>query len=1135
MNTTRAAPTEFPIVGIGASAGGLKAFEAFFSGLPEGVDPGMAFVLVQHLAPDHVSILADLIKHFTHMPVCDVRDGMTVKINTVCIIPPNYDMALLGGRLQLLKPAMPHGQRLPIDFFFRSLAQDQREKAIGIVLSGTGSDGTLGVRAIKGEGGLVMAQAPDSCEFDGMPRSAIATGLVDYELAPAEMPAKLIAYTALALAKFKPPASNRTPEIDNALQKTYILLRDQTGHDFSQYKPSTFQRRIQRRMAVNHVDAIDDYVSYLQRTPVEVAALFRDLLIGVTSFFRDPAAFKVLEQQAIPKLFEDKQPGERVRIWSPGCSTGEEPYSLAMLLFERMETLKQNFTLQIFATDIDSQAIASARIGRYPVNIATDIAPERLQHFFSLETGGGSYRVRNTIRDMLTFSEHDVIKDPPFSGLDLISCRNLFIYLNGDLQRKLLGLFHYALKPGGLLFLGTSEGVNETDNLFAVVDRKAKLYQRKTDSQGAQRAALASFLPAMTVRDGAPRPEAGKKTPPVKLSLQAQTEQTLLSLFTPACALVNGQGDIFHLRGRTGMYLEPAPGDAGINNILKMAREGLRQDLTIALHKAVATQAIVRRPDLSVKTNGHFAAVNLTVCPATASQGEDSKSKAYLVVLEEAPAVAPEPLPAARLSGGLDGAADSPGLAGDARIEALRQELRVKEEFLRSTNEELETSTEELKSANEEMQSVNEELQSSNEELATSKEELQSVNEELATVNAELQSKVGELSRAVNDMNNLLAGTGIGTVFVDLQQKILSFTPAANQIINLVPSDVGRPVGHFVANLLGYDRLTEDIKAVLDTLIAKEMNVQTRLGEWFTMRILPYRTTNNVIEGAVITFVNITEMIKAYVRLDELKTAHAALQDAEQRYHSVVSALSEGVVLHGRDGKLVAWNPAAERIFGLSSQEMQQRTTLDPRWRTIHEDGSPFPAETRPSQEVFRTGVPQKDVVMGLERPDGTLAWISVNAMPIFAAGDPVPTTVVISFSDISERKRTTEALRIANEFLRLAVVVRDSHDAVTLQGLDGRILAWNPGAVRMYGWSETEALQMNALERIPPAQHLNALARIHALSQAKTLEPFRTQRLTKDGAIVDVSITATALLDEAGQVYAISTMERTVEGENHD
>ncbi|MBA3037632.1 MAG: chemotaxis protein CheR [Desulfobacterium sp.] len=871
----RDADIAFPIVGIGASAGGLAAFEAFFSGMPIDSDPGMAFVLVQHLAPDHKSILTELIRRYTRMQVFEVEDGISVKPNCAYIIPPNRDMAFINGSLQLLEPSAPRGQRLPIDFFFRSLAQDQRERAICIVLSGTGSDGALGVRAIKGEGGMVMAQTPASTEYDGMPRSAIATGMVDYELLPAEMPAQLIAYVAMAFGKLPRLVSLPPLQEENLLKKIFVMIRTQTGHDFSQYKPSTINRRIERRMAVHQIETFDGYVKYLQQTPAEVEALFRDLLIGVTSFFRDPEAFEVLEEQVIPKLFAGKPAGGVIRIWSTGCSTGEEAYSIAILMQERLEALKQSYKVQVFATDIDNHAIDTARAGLYPASIAADISSERLARFFVAEPDGNMYRIHKGIRDMLVFSEQDLIKDPPFSKLDLISCRNLLIYMNGNLQNKIIPLFHYALSSGGILFLGTSETIGGFDDLFAVINRKSKLYQRKDDFHSSQRLVKGLFLHPIMAKEDAVLRVYAKAAGLKKLPLRDITEQAILQQVAPTAALVNGKGDILYIHGRTGMYLEPASGEAGVNNILKMAREGLRSELTTALRQAAMTIEIVRYQGLRVKTNGNFTAVNLSVCPVANATAAMSEAPLYIVILEEAATFDLASSEQSLDSGG------SEDLTTDANIEALRQELRAKEEYLQTANEELETSNEELKSSNEEMQSVNEELQSTNEELETSKEELQSVNEELATVNAELQNKVAELTQLNNDMNNLLSGTGIGTIFVNHQLRILRFTPTASKIINLIQSDTGRPVGHIVSNLVNYDRLVEDIKAVLDTLVPKGVEVQTTDSKWYMMRILPYRTLDNVIEGAVITFAEITErkQVEEVLQkvLDDIKTLHGII------------------------------------------------------------------------------------------------------------------------------------------------------------------------------------------------------------------------------------------------------------------
>jgi len=969
----------FPIVGIGASAGGLAAFEAFFSGMTAAADklPDMAFVLVQHLAPDHKSILTDLIRRYTRMQVFEVEDGVVVKPQCVYIIPPNHDMAFLNGTLNLLEPALPRGQRLPIDFFFRSLALDQHERAICIVLSGTGSDGTLGIRAVKGEGGMAMAQLPETTEFDGMPRNAIDTGLVDYILPADEMATHLIAYASHHHGITARSSHLSSPKSESFLNKIFILLRSQTGHDFSMYKRNTVNRRIERRMAVHQIADLSSYTVFLQRTPVEVEALFRDLLIGVTNFFRDSEAFAELEAKVIPRLFTNKPDSATIRVWTCGCSTGEEAYSIAILLQEQMEKLKKTYNLQLFATDIDIRAIDQARKGLYPAIISADVSPERLARYFTKQADGSAYRINKGIRDLLVFSEQDVIKDPPFSKLDLISCRNMLIYMGSELQKKLVPLFHYALNPGGMLFLGTSETIGDYVQLFSALDRHSKLYQRKTDLPNAQHLPLARFLPPLGIDMHAPK-LSGLLSSEAKVSLRVTTERTLLELYAPASVLVSERGEILYIHGNTGRYLQLASGEP-VMNILKMAREGLKRDLTTALHSVVKHKSKIERPGLRVKTNGDFSTVNLTVLPVPPTADSVTDFTLYLVVLEE-PQTIGQYLPILVTS-----VAD-PGdktLDSDDLTTSLKQELRAKEEYLKSVNEELETSNEELKSSNEEMQSINEELQSTNEEMETSKEELQSVNEELATVNTELQTKVFDLSRANNDMNNLLAGTGVGTVFVDFRLLIQRFTPSVTQIINLILSDVGRPVGHIVSNLVGYDTLVEDIKAVLDSLIPKEVQVQTKEGEWFLMRIRPYRTLENVIEGAVITFF------------------------------------------------------------------------------------------------------------------------------------------------DISEIKRIRDALQKANDLNRLAVVVRDSHDAILLQDMEGRILAWNPAAERLYGWNESEALDRNIREMIPEELREIAMERIQQLSHNELLEPYRSQRIAKDGTVVEVWLTATALLKDAGHVYAIATTER--------
>lgn len=985
--------SEFPVVGIGASAGGLAAFEEFFSGMPVDAEMGMAFVIVQHLAPDHESILTDLVKRYTRMKVFEVEDGMVVRPNCAYIIPPNRDMAFMNGSLQLLEPTAPRGQRLPIDFFFRSLAQDRHEKAIGIILSGTGSDGTLGMRDIKNEGGMVIAQKPESTEYDGMPRSAIATGLVDYILLPSEMAGALISFVTHIFNKHIPAVGIPATKSENALKKIFILLRAQTGHDFSQYKPSTIHRRIDRRIAVQQIESLEDYAKYLQQSHEEVESLFRDLLIGVTSFFRDAEAFSELDAKVIPQLFEGKPAGGVVRVWIPGCATGEEAYSIAILLQERLEALKQSYKLQVFATDIDSQSIVTARAGIYSASIANDISSERLARYFTLEPDGITYRIHKGIRDLLIFSEQDVIKDPPFSKVDLVSCRNLLIYMGSELQKKVIPLFHYSLNKGGFLFLGTSETVGEFTDLFSVMDRKLKIYQRKDIFLGAQRTPLSRYLPPMISMDVMHPQNTVKPMNRGKLSLRELTEQTLLQHSSLVGALVNDRGDILYLHGRTGLYLELAPGEAGVNNILKMARDGLKRELTTSLHKAVATKEVVQCSSLQIKTSIEDVSVSFTIQPVVNDIEHETGSgtSLYLVILEKTSG--PNYNKIIHTDSIIEKADgdDSAAMDANERIATLKRELLAKEEYLQTTNEELETTNEELKSSNEEMQSVNEELQSTNEELETSKEELQSVNEELATVNAELQTKVADLSRANNDMNNLLAGTGIATVFVDHTLCILRFTPAATRIINLILTDVGRPVGHIVSNLIGYDSLSADVQNVLDTLVPKELEVQTKDARWYTMRIRPYRTLDNVIEGAVITFFDITETKKTS---EELNRNEILLRTTQQLIH--VGSWEWNVL-----NRTMFWTDELYRLYDIDTED----------FLSSHKDLSAIaldcylPEDRKKVQNLLKMCIDEGksyDMEFCIVTTKGRKIWIRSFAEPVFENEKVV--RVIGTIIDITEK-----------------------------------------------------------------------------------------------------------------------------------
>jgi len=941
----------FPIVGIGASAGGLSAFEAFFSAMPTDRATGMAFVLVQHLSPDHKSILSDLVKRYTRMRVFEVEDGMEVRPDCAYIIPPNRDMAFLDGTLQLMEPAERRGLRLPIDFFFRSLAQDQHERAICIVLSGTGSDGTLGVRSVKGSGGMAMAQEPETTEHDGMPRSAIATGLVDYVLPPERMWSRLEAYVSHAPERKRAADKEPSPS-DGTLRKISLLLRSQTGHDFSQYKENTLVRRLQRRMALHQIESPAEYLRYARENPTEVEGLFRDLLIGVTNFFRDPDAYAALEKRVLSSLFANRPAGSPIRVWVCGCSTGEEAYSIAILLYEHVSMLKTPYKIQVFATDIDRWSIEAARAGIFPRNIAADISGDRLGRCFSERVDGG-YRIAKSIRDLIVFSEQDVLRDPPFSKLDLISCRNLLIYLNSDAQKKLIPLFHYALQPGGWLFLGTSESVGEFSSLFEIVDRKSKLYARREDGAALVRPVLDAVAIAASAVQPTISREPGASEPTV--TLRTITERALLDHFSQVALLINGRGEIQHILGRTGKFLEPASGDASTMNVFTMAREGLGRPLTTALHKAVARKEIVRTSGLRVRANGGFTTANLVVRPVPAFADGSPPDDLYLVVFEEAQTQA-EHAPATSLSP-----------RQRSRVAALEQELRSKEEYLQTTLEEMETSNEELKSTNEEMQSVNEELQSTNEELETSKEELQSVNEQVATVNAELQDKVSELSRSNNDMNNLLAGTGVGTLFVDHQLRIARFTPLITQVINLIDSDIGRPVGHIVSNLVGYDTLVDDVADVLETLTPREVEVRTKSGLHYLMRMRPYRTLENVIEGAVLTFVEITQR----------KRVEEQLREAQAKYYDFFEHAPDMFAsIDFAGGRVLECNTTLASALGMKKEEIAGQSVYDLYPEAVRDDARAL------MTELAQAGVQQTAEVQ-LRRRDGAVLDVGLRLSAI--------------------------------------------------------------------------------------------------------------------------------------------------------
>ena len=846
---TNAILPEFPIVGIGASAGGLEALEQFFGNMPR--EPGMAFVVIQHLDPNHVGIMPELLQRITPMKVFQASDRLKVKANSVYVIPPNKSMSLLNGALHLFDPVESRGLRLPVDYFFRSLAEDRQQNSVGIILSGMGSDGSLGLKAIKEKNGIVLVQDPASAKFDGMPRSALEAVIADIVASAEDLPAKLIAYLNFLPVVITDP--NEDIRNKSNLEKIIILLREQSGHDFSLYKKNTLFRRIERRKGVHQIDKINNYVRFLQENPKEVGILFKELLIGVTSFFRDAAMWELLKDKVLPALMDELPTGHVLRTWVTGCSTGEEAYSLAIVFKEALEKSKKpkHLTLQIFATDLDSDAVELARKGVFPLNITADVSPERLSRFFTAEADG--YRVNTVIREMVVFAPQNVIKDPPFTKLDILLCRNMLIYMEPELQKKLIALFNYSLNPGGIMVLGTAETLGSLSVAFKEIDAKYKIYKCAETALSAE---LIDFPSSFYHHRGV---NVEKKTPQkVVENIQVLADQILLQHFAPASVLLNTAGDILYITGRTGKYLEPVAGKANWN-IHAMAREGLRHELPGAFRKAMQnfTPVIIR--NVKIGANGGTIFVDVTV---QRIENPDVLKGMIMLVFTDVPAMVEQ----SRLNPKTGKPVSS------MKQKELEIELQRNYEELQSAREEMQTSQEELKSTNEELQSTNEELQSTNEELTTSKEEMQSLNEELQTVNTELQSKVTDFIRANDDMKNLLNSTEIATLFLDKDLNIRRFTDQVTKIVKLRNTDIGRPFTDLVTDLK-YSEIGIHALQVIKTLIFTETAAETHDGRWYNVRIMPYRTLDDHIDGLVMTFTDITIAKILEVELNETKEA----------------------------------------------------------------------------------------------------------------------------------------------------------------------------------------------------------------------------------------------------------------------
>lgn len=881
----------FPIVGVGASAGGLEAFTQLLKALP--LDTGIAFVLVQHLAPSHPSALAEILSRATKMPVLEVRAESAVKPNHVYVIPPGRCMIITQSRL-VLEPRESDGkgQRRVIDHFLRSLAEDSRHRAIGVILSGTATDGTLGLEAIKAEGGITFAQ-DSSAQHDGMPTSAIDSGCVDYVLAPEAIARELVRisrhpYTAHA----RTPHPDEVPDIAQVVQ----VLHHASGVDFAQYKFNTFYRRVTRRMLLHKLDKMADYAALLRRDPGEADALRRDVLISVTSFFRNPDAWDALRREVFPRLLKDRSLRDTMRFWSLGCSTGQEAYSLAIAFIEFCEAAHVSIPLQIFATDLNDAAIDKARAGVYPKDIAQDVSPERLRRFFTEVDGG--YRIAKSIRDVCVFSRHNALTDPPFSRIDLLSCRNLLIYLEPVLQQKIIPMFHYAIKPTGFLWLGSSETIGNHRQLFEVQDARNKIYSKKGGAH-----LRPSYFPMQhdLVSDTAGAAPAPRRAPADELPKEA--DRILSTRFAPPGVVVSADLEILQYRGDTSAYLAPAPGKASLG-LLKMLREGLLVAVRSAIARADKDRITVREDGLRVKSGNGYRDVGIEVVPlVTAAAG--AKPSGFLLLFHEpgSPTLASAP------------AASKPAdaeAAGASDRTRLIQELTAAREYLQSVIEQQEAAYEELQSANEEVQSANEELQSTNEELETSKEEIQSSNEELATLNDELNNRNNELSRLNNDLTNLLGSVQMPIVMLGPDLRVRRFTPAAEKLLNLTAADVGRALIEINLKLDGLPNLQPLLTQVIDTALAQEHEVRDARGCRYALRLRPYRTLDHKIDGVVLMLVDV----------DAIKRAHA-LAD------SILATAREPLLVLDPDLRVRSANPAFCRSFGVSPEAAIGRLLYD--------------------------------------------------------------------------------------------------------------------------------------------------------------------------------------------------------------
>lgn len=1070
------------IVGIGASAGGLEAIEAFFKKMP--VNSGLAFVVVQHLSPDYKSLMVELLSKHTEMPVNRIEDGVLVKENNIYLLPPRKNLSLFHGRLLLKEQNHSEGLNLPIDIFFRSLAEDMGEYAISIVLSGTGSDGTRGIRAIKERGGMVMVQDDETAKFDGMPKNAIATGLVDFILSPEEMPKQLLSFVKHPYAST--PETVALPGEDSDLTRIFLMLREKSKVDFTYYKPTTVLRRIERRVTINQMQDLSDYVSFLETNPAEIATLFQELLIGVTCFFRDELAFDELRDKWLESVIEHLQ-GDEIRLWVTTCSTGEEAYTFAMLLAEYRERHGEFFRIKIFATDVDHKAIEKASNGIYPASIAADVPHELLSKYFMRRED--NYQISQKIREMVVFAQHNLIKDPPFTNINLLSCRNVLIYLQPVLQRKILELFNFSLVKDGVLMLGTSESIGEMVDYFELVSAKWKIYR----SKGKHNSTLGlSISEPATFKV----PFSNNSTISSSRNLAYYSDDRVLDRFVrgladdilPFTLIINQQMEVTHVFGDAKDYLSYPSGKL-VQDVTKIVKKDLSIPIATGIKRALSSQDDIVLSNIRIREAQNVRALNLRIKCLPGKKGQD-------------------PLLAIFISEAIkkDILSESESLTFDVNQEA-EQRISDLEHELQFTRENLQATVEELETSNEELQATNEELLASNEELQSTNEELQSVNEELYTVNAEYQGKITELTLLNNDLDNLFNSTHIATLFLDENLDIRRFTPKLQAIFHIMEHDIGRPYSH-LSHRLADINLAEQIEIVMMTHKSILKDVQTQAGNWYLLRITPYNVADNVYAGVILTFVDIDQLKKTQQELQQRE------QEETQRLATMVRYSHDAISLQTLDGHLLTWNRGAEELYGWSEPEALQLNFMQL-----------LPESELLNDNAIRLKLKQGNFVPAFEArrvaKNGHLfnVWVTVS---VLYADNHQRELLAFTERDISSRK-SVEHKDCMNCLQNLSSIVMDVQDAIILLDPQSSIIAWNQGAEKLYGWQYHEVINSNFLDLIPSVERVIMANTLESLLIGESNQQYlNTRHLTKAGLDINVNLSLTPLGDNNDEVLLI-------------